>query len=165
MTGPFSLKRISAAAIPEALAKAERYRLLNEPVQAESICRDVLDVDPDHQEALVVLILAMTDQFGIEGARGAQDTRTWVARLSDDYQRAYYEGLVCERQARAYLDRGKARASAYGAFRDAMSSYEKAEGLRPPGDDSVILRWNACVRSIEREGLAPPPVGAEPPLE
>lgn len=165
MTGRWPLKQISEAAIPEALAKAERYRLLNEPVQAESICRDILDVDPDRQEALVMLILAMTDQFGTEGARGAQDTRAYVARLSDEYDRAYYDGLVCERQARAYLDRGKARGSAFGAFRDAMTSYEKAEGLRPPGDDSVILRWNACVRSIEREALAPPPVEGEPPLE
>ena len=40
------LKRISQAALPAALAKAERYRLLNEPEQAESICRDVLAVEP-----------------------------------------------------------------------------------------------------------------------
>jgi hypothetical protein len=165
MTDPSTLKRISKAAIPEALAKAERYRLLNEPNQAESICLDVLEVDPDHQPALVVLILAMTDQFGTEGARGTQDVRTYVARLADEYQRAYYGGLVWERQAGAYLKRGKARTSAYGAFRDAMALYERAEAIRPEGDDSVILRWNACVRSLAREGLGPPPVEAEQPLE
>ena len=165
MTDPSTLKRISKAAIPEALAKAERYRLLNEPNQAESICLDVLEADPDHQEALVMLILAMTDQFGTERARGAQDVRAYVARLTDEYRRAYYGGLVWERQACAYLKRGKARSSAYGAFRDAMALYEEAEAIRPEGDDSVILRWNACVRSLTREGLAPPPIEAEQPLE
>ena len=38
--------------MPAALEKALRYRLLNEPVEAESICRDVLEVDPDNQAAL-----------------------------------------------------------------------------------------------------------------
>jgi hypothetical protein len=160
-----ALKRISKAAIPEALAKAERYRLLSEPNQAESICLDILEADPDHQPALVMLILAMTDQFGAQGARGAQDVRAHVARLTDEYQRAYYGGLVWERHACAYLKRGKARSSAYGAFRDAMALYEQAEAIRPEGDDSVILRWNACVRSLVREGLGPPPVEAEQPLE
>ena len=165
MTDPLALKRISKAAIPEALAKAERYRLLNEPNQAESICLDILDADPGHQEALVMLILAMTDQFGTERGRGASDIRTYVVRLTDDYQRAYYGGLVWERQACAYLKRGKARTSAYGAFRDAMALYEEAEAIRPEGDDSVILRWNACVRSLAREGLAPRPDDVEQPLE
>ena len=165
MTDQSVLKRISVAAIPEALAKAERYRLLNEPNQAESICLDVLAVDPEHQPALVMLILAMTDQFSTEGARGTQDVRAYVARLTDDYQRAYYGGLVWERQACAYLKRGKARTSAYGAFRDAMALYEQAEANRPAGDDSVILRWNACVRALAREGLGPPPAEAEQPLE
>ena len=159
------LKRISKLAIPEALAKAERYRLLNEPNQAESICLDILDADPGHQEALVMLILSMTDQFGTTGARRASDVRAYVAQLTDGYQRAYYGGLVWERQACAYLKRGKARTSAYGAFQDAMALYEQAEAIRPEGDDSVILRWNACVRSLAREGLAPPPAEAEQPLE
>jgi hypothetical protein len=38
MSEPFDLKPISIASIPRALEKAERYRLLNEPEQAESIC-------------------------------------------------------------------------------------------------------------------------------
>ena len=165
MTDLPALKRISKAAIPEALAKAERYRLLSEPNQAESICLDILEADPDHQPARVMLILAMTDQFGTQGARGAQDVRAHVARLTDEYQRAYYGGLVWERYACAYLKRGKARSSAYGAFRDAMALYEQAEAIRPEGDDSVILRWNACVRSLAREGLGPRPDEVEQPLE
>jgi len=42
----FELKTLSPESVPRALAKAERYRLLNEPVEAESICLDVLAVDP-----------------------------------------------------------------------------------------------------------------------
>ena len=45
----FTLKPISPEAIPEALQKAERYRLLNEPAQAESLCQDVLAVEPNNQ--------------------------------------------------------------------------------------------------------------------
>ena len=48
----FELKLLSTGAIPAALAQAERYRLLNEPGEAESICLDVLRVDPEHQDAL-----------------------------------------------------------------------------------------------------------------
>jgi len=47
------LKRLHKDAIPAALEKAERYRLLNEPGEAESICLDILAVDPDNQRALI----------------------------------------------------------------------------------------------------------------
>ena len=59
----FELKHIGPEAIPAALDKAERYRLLNQPDAAESICEDVLAVDPDNQPALITLLLALTDQF------------------------------------------------------------------------------------------------------
>ena len=42
----FALKPISRDSLDGALAKAERYRLLNEPNEAESICRDILEVAP-----------------------------------------------------------------------------------------------------------------------
>src|SRR5712664_433657 len=63
----FDPKPISAESIPEALAKVERYRLLNEPSLAESICLDILAIVPRHQQALISLLLARTDQFGDEG--------------------------------------------------------------------------------------------------
>src|SRR5262245_54777237 len=59
----FDLKALSSEAVPRALAKAERYRLLNEPGEAESICLDALVADPDNQEAIAILLLALTDQF------------------------------------------------------------------------------------------------------
>ena len=69
----FTLRSISNATIPAAVKKAEHYRLLNDAEQAESICLDVLAVDPDHEQALVVLILAITDKF-LAAAAGRRST-------------------------------------------------------------------------------------------
>ena len=67
------LKQLSPQAIPAALEKAERYRLLNEPREAESICLDVLEADPDNQQALITLLLAVTDRFS--KGYGVSDTQ------------------------------------------------------------------------------------------
>ena len=162
----FELKPISVAAIPKAIKRAEQYRLLNEPEQAESICLDILDAQPGDQHTLTVLILAITDQFGREGSAGVRHAQEYVTKLDDEYQRYYYGGLTVERQARAYLGRGKSRVAAYEYFRDAMDHYEKAERIRPEDDDSALLRWNACLRTIRRGQLQPAPPGErEQPLE
>jgi hypothetical protein len=55
------LKQISRGGIDEAIAKVELYRYLNEPGEAESICRDILALEPTHQGALRLLGLAITD--------------------------------------------------------------------------------------------------------
>jgi hypothetical protein len=152
----FQLKNISADGIPHALEKAERYRLLNDPAQAESICHDILAVDADNQGALRCLVLSLTDQF--EGGSGhtAREARTYIVKLVDEYERAYYSGLVHERETRAFLHRKNAvRSAAYDGFRHAMEWYERAEALRPPGNVDAVLRWNSCVRAIERERLEP----------
>jgi hypothetical protein len=159
----FELKQIATAGIPHALEKAERYRLLNDPAQAESICRDVLAVDPGNQDALRALILSLTDQFGEHGAGGAaREARGHVAALVDEYERAYFAGIVFERETRAFLARKTVvRSAAYDGFRHAMECYDRAEQLRPPGNEDAILRWNSCVRAIERERLEPEPDDAE----
>jgi hypothetical protein len=163
----FELKRIAPDGIPHALEKAERYRLLNDPAQAESICRDVLAVDPDNQTALRALILALTDQFGAGGAASsAREARGYIVQLDDEYDRAYYTGIVYERETRAYLERKNVvRSAAYDGFRQAMEWYERAEALRPPGNVDAVLRWNSCVRAIERERLEPEAREPELPLE
>src|SRR5215467_4212116 len=88
------LKPLSPDAIPAALAKAERYRLLNESAMAESICEDVLGADPDHQQALVMLILAITDQFGRGAGVHVARARALLPRLHDEYERLYYDGII-----------------------------------------------------------------------
>jgi hypothetical protein len=163
----FQLKRITAEGIPHALEKAERYRLLNDPVQAESICHDILVIDPGNHDALHCLILSLTDQFSATGAaNAAREARSCIARLPDEYERAYYSGLVHERETRAFLLRKNVvRSAAYDGFRHAMEWYERAEALRPPGNVDAVLRWNSCVRAIERERLEPAEDGRELPLE
>jgi hypothetical protein len=160
------LKAIEPGGIPHALEKAERYRLLNDPAQAESICRDVLAVDAKNQTALRALILALTDQFGNSGAAGAaREARAHLADLSDEYDRVYFTGIVFERETRAYLARKNVvRSAAYDGFRHAMEWYERAEQLRP-NDTDAVLRWNSCVRAIERERLEPESAERELPLE
>ena len=163
----FQLKTISADGIPQAMEKAERYRLLNDPVQAESICQDILAIDAGNQGALRCLILSLTDQFGASGAaHTAREARTHIVKLADEYERAYYNGLVHERETRAFLHRKSAvRSAAYDGFRHAMEWYERAEALRPPGNVDAVLRWNSCVRAIERERLSPAEDSRELPLE
>jgi hypothetical protein len=148
----YQLKPLSRDAIQPALAKAERYRFLNEPAEAESICRDVLDVEPSHQQALIVLLLALTDQFGEHASGAAQEADELLRRLANDYERAYYSGIVRERRAKALLDRGGpgSASSVYEWLREAMTWYERAETLRPAGNDDAILRWNTCARLLMR---------------
>ena len=148
----FELKMLTREGIPSALAKAERYRFFNEPGEAESIYLDVLQVDPDNQEALVGLLLALTDQFD-EGVSGiVTQARQLLSRIRDDYERAYYAGIICERRAKALLHQGKmgGGSMAYELLREARHWYERAEALRPPGNDDVLLRWNACARLMAR---------------
>src|SRR3954452_20900081 len=146
------LKRISMEAVPRATQKAERYRLLNQSWATESICLDILDVDPANQPVLVMLILAITDQFGPESGHQAHRARTMLERLTDPYQRAYYAGIIDERLAHAQRASGAmhAEAMAHETLHSAMSSFEQAERLRQPGNDDAILRWNTCVRSLAR---------------
>ena len=162
------LKPLSREAIPAALEKAERYRLLNEPGEAESICLDVLYADPENQTALITLLLAITDRFG--KGYGVSDTQAkeLLSRVKGDYERAYYTGILAERRAKAKLAQGTpgSRHYAHDGFREAMSWFEKAEGLRPAGNDDALLRWNTCVRIIEKNGLVPREEdNIEPPLE
>jgi hypothetical protein len=147
-----NLKPITREGIPTALQKAERYRLLNESAAAESICLDVLQVDPENQEALVSLLLSVTDQFGEELSGGVRRAREVLPRLADEYDRAYYAGIICERRARAQLHSGAFGSSDVASewFRDAMRWYEKAEQIRPAGNDEAILRWNTCARMLEK---------------
>ncbi len=146
----FKLKPLSQEAIPAALEKATCYRYLNEPAEAESICLDILEVEPDNQQALITLILALTDQFDRELRQPFPKAREAVQRLTDEYCRIYYRGIICERRAKVHFDRGSPGSGhlAYDWFRQAMDAYEKAIDKRLAGNDDAILRWNACARVI-----------------
>jgi tetratricopeptide (TPR) repeat protein len=143
-------KSLHRDAIPGALAKAERYRLLHEPWQSESICQDVLRIDPENAVALITLILALTDQFE-QGGR-VEEAKALVPRLREEYDRAYYSGLIAERRAYCLLHQSRHGSGGmiHQWLQDAMAWYEKAEAIRPPQNDDALLRWNTCLRVLMR---------------
>lgn len=131
----FELKSLTPEAIPAALEKAHLYRLLNEPEQAESICEDVLRLEPGNQDALVSLLLAMTDRFGTTRPASADKARKLLPKLAGEYEREYYAGLIAEREGIAWLRSGKPRAgdAAYQSLRDGWpnSSVPRRSARRP----------------------------------
>lgn len=146
----FALKPLSKDGIEGALNKAEQYRLLNQPRLAESICLDILDIDPGNQKASVYLLLSLTDQFGKSSAKAAKQALTIARSLKDEYSRLYYEGIVNERQGSNALRSGLP-GSEYDACEwllEAMKFYEKADKIAPAGNDDPVLRWNTCARTI-----------------
>ena len=163
----FELKRLHGNAVATALARAERYRLLNEAREAESIARDVLVVDADNEPARVMLILALTDQFPHRLADTWSEAGALVAALRDPYARSYYRGILHERRAKAALKSGRlgARQGVYEDLRRAMEHFEKAAAFAPDGDDSAILRWNTCARTLNSDPtLQPAEEHAEPTM-
>jgi hypothetical protein len=146
----FELKSLTPEAVPAALEKAHRYRLLNEPEQAQSICEDVLRIDPENQVALATLVLALTDRFADARPVPPHQARALLPRLKGEYERAYYAGIIAEREGIAWLRSDKPRCgeAAYECFRQAMAHYEEAEAFRPPANDDALLRWNSCARMV-----------------
>jgi hypothetical protein len=155
------IKPIPVQAIPAALAKAERYRLLNEPFEAESICQDILAADPTNEAALTTLILALTDQFPQTGATGVKEAQDVLARLQSDYDRAYLAGIVCERWAKSQLGL-KPNSTIYHWLRDALDHFERAAALEPPGHADALLRWNSTARLINQHPEMQPKDSDEP---
>jgi hypothetical protein len=160
------LKPLSKEGIPAALDKAEHYRLLNQPRLAESICLDILAVDAGNPTASVILLLALTDQFGKSSSKASKQALALAHDLSDEYARKYYTGIVYERQAGNALSSGIPGADfdAYEWFLEAMECYEQAETVHPAGNDDAILRWNTCARNILQYNLHERPLDDGEPL-
>jgi hypothetical protein len=164
MSDELEFRHIPHEFVARAIEKAAHYRLLNEPAEAESICLDVLALEPDNQEALGVLILAITDQF-TDGAAATRRARQFLSQVKDEYSRLYLGGLVAEREARAFLRRELRGEFAYDSLRAAMALFEQAERIAPADNHDAILRWNSCLRTIRKHNLAPRTHESELPLE
>jgi tetratricopeptide (TPR) repeat protein len=145
---PSELKRLPVSSLQAAVVKAAHYRDLNQPEEAESICHDVLAVDPAHQDALKILGLAVTDRFATGQVGLLEEAVQAFERLADAYQRTYHLGVAWERAAKAHLERQEIH-SAAAAFESAFNFFEKAEALRPDLPDP-LLRWNRCVRLLSK---------------
>jgi len=150
------LHAIHADAIDLALEKARQYRSLLEPEIAESICLDILYIVEDNQQALVVYILALTDQLHhTEKQTQIKAIQTAIEKLTSQYQRYYYSGLLKERRARFLISQPMSRSFAYDFFIEALQCYQQAQQICPEHNDEAILRWNSCIRTIEKEKLKP----------
>jgi tetratricopeptide (TPR) repeat protein len=144
-----SLKPISKDGITQAVSRIQLYRYLNEPEEAESICRDILAVAPDHQMALRLLAMTITDQFTGEPSDRFAEAEGLLNSLTDPYERLYFTGLLYERKAKAQMQAGRPHAALMPLFEEAMRRFAEAEKIRPSGNDDAILRWNRCVRLLE----------------
>ena len=146
----FELKRLAKESIEPALEKAEHYRLLNQPRLAESICLDILEIEPSNQKAAVILLLALTDQFKQSSTRAAKQAIDLANSLKDEYSKVYYTGIVHERQGAVVLGSNSPGADfdAYEWYREAMDFYEQANEINHGENDDPILRWNTCARII-----------------
>ncbi|MGD2110716.1 MAG: hypothetical protein PVI86_15160 [Phycisphaerae bacterium] len=156
------LKSISKQGVDAALAKANQYRLLNEPREAESICRDVLAVEPGNQTALVMLLLSVTDQFEKGYGTPLDAAQTLIEKLEGEYARAYYAGVIAERWGKSRPGIGAPASVVHSWLREAMDHYQHAESIRPAGNDEAILRWNTCARILNREVPREKTTGHEP---
>jgi hypothetical protein len=150
------LHNIHSGAIESAIEKAEQYRSLLEPEIAESICLDILHIDPEQQQALIIYILSLTDQVNqMEKQSQIKAIQRSIDKLQGEYQRLYYTGLLNERRARFMMTQPMSQSFAYDYFYEALQAYHKARGIRPDDNDETILRWNSCIRTIEKYKLQP----------
>lgn len=154
----YELKRLSKAGLERALAKAERYRLLNDPLEAESICRDVLETEPGNQKALVLFILSLTDLFGSRTGMRIDESTSMLSRLDSEYERVYYKGVIYERRAKVHFERAHPGAGhlAYDWYVRAMKCFEQADELSPDDNEDAKLRWNTCARTMMRHDSIEP---------
>jgi len=144
-----NFKTISKNSIPEALSKVQHYRYLNQAEEAESICRDILTVDPENQTALRLLGLSITDQFTGAMSDHDKEAEACFEKLASPYERSYYLGILYERRAKAQMRAGHMAHSLLVSFQNAMQCFEEAEKIRPQGNDDAMLRWNRCLRLLQ----------------
>jgi hypothetical protein len=144
------LKTLQKDAIPAALKMAERYRLLNDPISAESICLDILNTEPDNQAAMIVMLLALTDRFDKQLTPAFSKAMEILERLSDQYCKDYYGGVIFERRAKAHLASNQPGSGeiAYQWFEKALAAFDRALTVCMPGNQDAALRWNSCARMI-----------------
>ena len=163
----FKLKPISHDGIEAAIHKAEHYRLLNQPRLAESICLDVLEVEPKNQKANIILLLSLTDQFGQSHPSAPTHAQMIAESLQDEYSKLYYEGLIHERQGNVALASSVPGSDfdAYEWYTEAMELFEKAAAVNKDSkNDDTSLRWNTCARIIMSANLRERPRDEEGPI-
>lgn len=146
----WELKKLRDKNLETAINLAKHYRDLNQPEEAESICRDVLEVAPTNVDALRTLGLALTDRFASAWMSLFEEACATFKKLPGDYERAYYAGIAWERYAKAQLEAGRAH-NAIHAFEQALESFDEASSLAAKDDPAPILHYNRCVRALTQQ--------------
>ena len=144
---------ISKSNIKPALERANQYRLLLQPELAISICIDILAVDTNNQDAIIIYILALTDNI----SEGKNDKKILevISLLDTEYRKKYYKAIYYERKGIAFMKGSMSKSFAYDLFIKAIELYKLARDISPKDDDNATLRYNSCVRSIENNNLKP----------
>ena len=156
----YELKPLSRHNIASALEKAQRYRLLGEPREVESICDDILAIDPKNQQALALKLLAVTDRFAEDIGDEVDEAKQMLPLFQSEYARAFYAGVICERRAKViFAHRPEAGPGVYDWLHKAMKWYEAAELHNQDGTDDARLRWNTCARMINNHKTIRPAPG------
>lgn len=125
------LHDIHPDSIELALDKARQYRSLHEPEIAESICLDILHIEPENQKALVLYILALSDQLHHAGKKTqVQSIEQAIQKLQSRYQQYYYTGLLHERRARFMLTQSMARVLPMTILSKHCSSIRKRKSVQ-----------------------------------
>ena len=83
-----------------------------------------------------------------EGPSSRSEAEAAFQRLQDPYEQVYYTGIARERFAKAQLAAGRPPHTLVVLFEDAISWFDRAEKIRPAGNDEAILRWNRCARTL-----------------
>jgi hypothetical protein len=147
------IRSLKPEGIEAALVKARQYRLLNEPDEAVSICLDILAADPNHQNAMIHLILAYTDKFADSGLEPSfKKALGIVERLDESHCKSYYTGIIYERRGKYHLKKGGPGSGAlvFDWLAKALKAYEETLTDCDPDNQDAILRWNSCARIINK---------------
>jgi len=145
----WELKQLRARNLRAAVDLAKQYRDLNQPEDAESICRDVLEVSPYDEDAWRTLGLALTDQFASSWMMLFDEACAAFSNLRSEYEKLYFTGVAWERYAKAQLGAGHSN-NAIHAFEQAMELFDRADGLGSADDPRPVLHYNRCVRALTR---------------
>lgn len=152
MAHSHELKSLNGHDLDQAQRKAEKYRDLNQPDETDSICRDILAVNPQHQAALRSLGLSLTDRYDGDGMQLHREALAVFGKLESAYERTYYAGIAWERYGKSQLAQGIGP-GAHHAFHRALHLFEEAEDLTEKENPDPILRWNRVVRELTTHPL------------
>jgi tetratricopeptide (TPR) repeat protein len=144
----YELKPLPVECIARALERADHYRELNQPEEAESICRDILAASPDDLPAKKLLGLALTDRFADDALDAFDEALAIFGAFEGEFDRVYYTGIAHERCAKAELGHGNAH-NAASSLESALACFERATKLAPASTPDPVLRYNRCVRMLQ----------------